>query len=83
MADIIDLIAQDSSASDISSEIKDNLFAKAAEKIEALRGAVSDTMFNEPQVEDEVEDEVENEVEDDVETENELETETETPEDQE
>ena len=79
MADIIDLIAQDTSASDISSEIKDNLFAKAAEKIEALRGAVSDTMFNEPQVEDEVEDEVE----DDVETENELETETETPEDQE
>ena len=79
MADIIDLIAQDSSASDISSEIKDNLFAKAAEKLEALRGAVSDTMFNEPQVEDEVEDEVE----DDVETENELETETETPEEEE
>ena len=75
MADIIDLIAQDTSASDISSEIKDNLFAKAAEKIEALRGAVSDTMFNEPQVEDEVEDEVE--------TENELETETETPEEEE
>ena len=75
MADIIDLIAQDSSASDISSEIKDNLFAKAAEKIEALRGAVSDTMFNEPQVEDEVEDEVE--------TENELETETENPEEEE
>ena len=75
MPDIIDLIAQDTSASDISSEIKDNLFAKAAEKIEALRGAVSDTMFNEPQVEDEVED--------DVETENELETETETPEEEE
>ena len=75
MPDIIDLIAQDTSASDISSEIKDNLFAKAAEKIEALRGAVSNTMFDEPQVEDEVED--------DVETENELETETETPEDQE
>ena len=69
MADIIDLIAQDTSASDISSEIKDNLFAKAAEKIEALRSAVSDTMFNEPQVEDEVEDEIE--------TEGELETETE------
>ena len=69
MADIIDLIAQDSNASDVSSEIKDNLYAKAAEKIEALRSAVSDTMFNEPQVEDEVEDEVE--------TEGELETETE------
>ena len=73
MPDIIDLIAQDSKASDISSEIKDNLYAKAAEKIEALRGGVSNDMFDEPQVEDEVEDEVE--------TENELETET--PEDQE
>ena len=69
MPDIIDLIAQDSKASDISSEIKDNLYAKAAEKIEALRGGVSNAMFDEPQVEDEVENEVE--------TENELETETE------
>ena len=65
MPNIIDLIAQDSKASDISSEIKDNLYAKAAEKIEALRGGVSNAMFDEPQVEDEVE------------TENELETETE------
>ena len=77
MPDIIDLIAQDSKAADISSEIKDNLYAKAAEKIEALRGNVSNAMFNEPQVEDEVEDEVE------TETENELETETETPEEEE
>ena len=77
MPDIIDLIAQDSKASEISSEIKDSLYAKAAEKIEAIRGAVSNTMFDEPQVEDEVEDEVE------TETENELETETETPEEEE
>ena len=69
MPDIIDLIAQDSKASDIGSEIKDSLYAKAAEKIEALRGGVSNAMFDEPQVE--------NEVEDEVETENELETETE------
>ena len=72
MPDIIDLIAQDSKASDISSEIKDNLYAKAAEKIEALRSGVSNTMFDEPQVEDEVEGEVE--------TKNELETEEETEE---
>ena len=77
MADIIDLIAQDSKAADISSEIKDTLYTKAAEKIEALRSSVGNAMFDEPQVEDEVEDEVE------TETENELETETETPEDQE
>ena len=69
MADIIDLIAQDSKASDGSSEIKDNLYAKAAEKIEALRSGVGNAMFDEPQVEDEVENEVE--------TEDELETETE------
>ena len=69
MADIIDLIAQDSKASDVSSEIKDNLYAKAAEKIEALRSGVGNAMFDEPQVEDEVENEVE--------TEDELETETE------
>ena len=55
MPDIVDLIAQDSKASDISSEIKDSLYTKAAEKIEALRSGVSNTMFNEPQVEDEVE----------------------------
>ena len=69
MADIIDLIAQDSKASDVSSEIKDTLYAKAAEKIEALRSGVGNAMFDEPQVEDEVENEVE--------TEDELETETE------
>ena len=69
MADIIDLIAQDSKAADISSEIKDTLYAKAAEKIEALRSGVGNAMFDEPQVEDEVENEVE--------TENELETEPE------
>ena len=61
MPDIIDLIAQDSKASDISSEIKDNLYAKAAEKIEALRSGVGNAMFDEPQVEDEVENEVETE----------------------
>ena len=69
MPNIIDLIAQDSKASEISSEIKDSLYAKAAEKIEALRSGVGNAMFDEPQVEDEVENEVE--------TEDELETETE------
>ncbi len=42
---IIDLIAQDSKASDISQEIKDTLYTKAAEKIETLRKEVSDSMF--------------------------------------
>tara|TARA_B100000287_G_scaffold263228_1_gene247691 strand:+ start:568 stop:783 length:216 start_codon:yes stop_codon:yes gene_type:complete len=42
---IIDLIAQDSKASDISQNIKDTLYTKAAEKIETLRKEVSDSMF--------------------------------------
>ena len=45
MPNIIDLIAQDSKASDISQEIKDTLYTKAAEKIETLRKEVSDSMF--------------------------------------
>ena len=46
MPDIIDLIAQDSKASDISQDIKDTLYTKAAEKIETLRKEVSDSMFD-------------------------------------
>jgi len=45
MPNIIDLIAQDSKASDISQEIKDTLYSKAAEKIETLRKEVSDSVF--------------------------------------
>ena len=43
---IIDLIAQDSKASDITQNIKDTLYTKAAEKIETLRKEVSDSMFD-------------------------------------
>jgi len=46
MPDIIDLIAQDRKASDISKDIKDTLYTKAAEKIETLRKEVSDSMFD-------------------------------------
>ena len=46
MPDIIDLIAQDRKASDISKDIKDTLYTKAAEKIETLKKEVSDSMFD-------------------------------------
>ena len=46
MPNIIDLIAQDSNASNISQEIKDTLYTKAAEKIETLKKEVSDSMFD-------------------------------------
>ena len=69
MEDIIDLIATDSAASEVTAKLKDALFAKAAEKIEGQRPNMASSMFDEPQVEDEVEDQIE--------TEGELETEPE------
>lgn len=46
MDNIIDLIATDSSASDISDSIKNALFSKSAEKIEGLRPEVANSMFS-------------------------------------
>ena len=68
MPDIIDLIAQDKKASDISKDIKDTLYTKAAEKIETLRKEVSDSMFDvEPyNPKSEVETETETEIEPDT-----------------
>ena len=46
MEDVIDLIATDAAASDISDKIKDVLFNKAAGGIENLRPEVASSMFN-------------------------------------
>ena len=56
MDEIIDLIATDSSSSDVSDKIKDFLYTKAADKIESQRADVAMSMFNqsEPEVESEV-----------------------------
>lgn len=51
MDEIIDLIATDASASDITTKIKDVLFAKSANKIESQRSSVANTMFAEPETE--------------------------------
>ena len=53
MEEIIDLIATDSSSSDITGKIKDVLFAKSASKVESQKQPVANVMFTEPQ--DEVE----------------------------
>jgi hypothetical protein len=45
MENIIDLIATDASANEISDSIKNVLFAKAAEKIETIRPEVASAMF--------------------------------------
>jgi len=69
MPNIIDLIAQDSKASNISQQIKDTLYTKSAEKIETLKKEVSDSMFDvEPyNPKGEVETETETEIEDEIE----------------
>ena len=46
MEDIVDLIATDSSASDITDKIKEVLYAKSAERIEALKPSIATPMFD-------------------------------------
>ncbi len=71
----MDMIVKDDSASQISDKMKDILFAKSAERVDAHRQEVANSLFGnqEPEVEDEVETEVEAEAEtevgDEVETE--------------
>ena len=54
MEDIIDLIATDSAASEVTDKLKDILFTKSAERIEAQRPNISASMFDEPEVETEI-----------------------------
>ena len=66
MEELVDLIATDASASDVSDKIKDALMAKAAARIDAFRPDVASTVFDgevpeEEEVVDELEDEQENE----------------------
>ena len=46
MEDLIDLIATDGSASDVSDRIKDILYAKSAERIEGSKPLVANAVFN-------------------------------------
>ena len=46
MEEIVDLIATDASAADISDRIKDMLYAKSAERIEASKPLVANSVFN-------------------------------------
>lgn len=46
MDDLMDMIAADESPSQISDKIKDLLFAKAAEKVDAFRPEVANQLFN-------------------------------------
>ena len=51
MEEIIDLIATDSSATDISDAIKNALYSKAAEKVDAFRPEVASSLFGESDAE--------------------------------
>ena len=59
MEELVDLIATDASASDVSDKIKDALMAKAAARIDALKPEVAATVFDvdAPEEEEEVSDE--------------------------
>ena len=48
MEDLVDLIATDASSSEVSDRLKDILYAKSAERIEALKPIVADSVFDEP-----------------------------------
>ena len=68
MEELVDLIATDASASDVSDKIKDALMAKAAARIDAFRPDVASTVFDgEVPDEEEVVDELEYEDEESTE----------------
>ena len=48
MDELMDLLVQDASASQVSDNIKNILFAKSAEKIETLKPQVANSVFNNP-----------------------------------
>ena len=67
----MDMMVADDSAAQVSDKMKDILFAKSAERVDAYRQEVANSVFGnqESEVEDEVEAEAEAEVGDEIETE--------------
>ena len=56
MEELLDLMVTDESPSQISDKIKDILFAKSAERVEASRPFVADSLFgDDTEIEDEIE----------------------------
>ena len=76
MEELMDLLVKDESPSQVSDKIKDMLFAKTAEKIDAIRPTVAASVFDEPTLE--IDDEVE--VSDELEVEASADTEVDTEE---
>ena len=74
MDELMDAMATDESPSSISDKIKEILFNKSAERIDAFKTDVANGVFGDVDLED---DEIVDEVEDEVETEDETEVEAE------
>ena len=55
MEEIVNLIGSDASASDISDKIKDALYTKAAQRIDAIRPTVGASLFGDDQSSEEQE----------------------------
>lgn len=53
MDDLLDMIAADQSPSQISDKIKDLLFSKSAERIDAFRPMIASSVFGENEESDE------------------------------
>tara|TARA_X000000368_G_scaffold387176_1_gene347697 strand:+ start:630 stop:911 length:282 start_codon:yes stop_codon:yes gene_type:complete len=70
-SELMDMITKDESPSQISDRIKDMLFSKSAERIDAFKPEVANSLFGDQEVEDEVEDEIEFDAELDTEAEEE------------
>ena len=51
MEEILDMISSDESPAQISDKIKDILFAKSAERIDAVRPSVANSLFGEDEIE--------------------------------
>ena len=65
--ELMDMMVADDSASQVSDKMKDILFAKSAERVDAYRQEVANSLFG--NTETEVEDEVETEVDAEADTE--------------
>ena len=74
--ELMDMIINDESPSQISDKMKELLFAKSAQKVETARPVVANSLFGDQEAEDEIDDEEVDEV--DAESEFEVEAEAET-----
>ena len=55
MEELLDMIVADESPSQISDKIKDMLFAKSAERVDAFRPVAANALFGEDEIESDIE----------------------------